>query len=166
MIPTIRPITNADTDAIIDLTVRTGMFKPYEIETLREVLDDYHAGNHEIGHRCDLSECDHQLIGYVYYAPAAMTERTWYIYWIAVEPTVQSRGLGRQLMGHVEAMIRREQARLLLIETSSTAHYEATRAFYTRLNYPLMATVEDYYADGDSMMIYGKRLMSRDPITE
>jgi len=33
------------------LTAGTGVFKPYEVTVLKEVLDDYHALNHEHGHR-------------------------------------------------------------------------------------------------------------------
>ena len=52
----LRPISPADTDALVDLTSGTGFFKPLEINALREVLDDYHATNAELGHRAFLWE--------------------------------------------------------------------------------------------------------------
>ena len=43
---------NADTMPLLSLAEGTGVFKPHEIQALREVLDDYHASNQELGHRC------------------------------------------------------------------------------------------------------------------
>ena len=37
-------------------------------------------------------EKDGRAIGFAYYAPTAMTDQTWYLYWIAVDRTVQARG--------------------------------------------------------------------------
>ncbi|MCE9532452.1 MAG: GNAT family N-acetyltransferase, partial [Planctomycetes bacterium] len=81
----LRPVTPGDTPALLLLTDGTGVFKPIEIETLRGVLDDYHATNHEEGHRAFLVEEAGKILGYVYYAPEEMTDRTWCVWWIAVD---------------------------------------------------------------------------------
>ena len=94
-------------------------------------------------------------------APAAMTDRTWYLWWIAVSPGCQGRGLGSQLLGHAEEAIRRAGGRVLFIETSSQLHYEPTRRFYRKHGYEVSGTLRDYYADGDHMVIFRKHL--RDP---
>ena len=47
-------------------------------------------------------EQDGRPIGFAYYAPAAMTDRTWYLYWIAVAKTIQARGLGSRLLHWAE----------------------------------------------------------------
>lgn len=154
----IRPIAPTDTDGLVELTAGTGFFKPMEVDTLREVLDDYHAGNADLGHRAFVSDEGGRLLGYVYHAPAAMTDRTWYIYWIAVAADHQGQGLGGRLLAHAEDDVRNLGGRLLLIETSSTSHYEPTRRFYLKHGYALAATVEDYYADGDGQVIFSKRL--------
>jgi ribosomal protein S18 acetylase RimI-like enzyme len=64
-----------------------------------------------------------------------MTDRTWYLYWIAVAKEGQSRGLGAEMLRAVEADIRRRDGRLFLIETSSLPHYEPTRRFYLAKGY-------------------------------
>ena len=48
--------------------------------------------------------------------------------------------------------------RILLIETSSLPHYEPTRAFYVKHGYLPDAVLHDYYADGDDMVVFRKRL--------
>ena len=76
----------------------TGVFKPLEIQALNEVLDDYHAQNHGLGHRSATFEQDGAVAGFAYVAPAAMTDRTWYLYWIAVHKQIQARGMGAALL--------------------------------------------------------------------
>jgi len=95
----IRPTVPDDTPALVALTEATGVFKPMEIEALREVLDDYHESNRAGGHRC-VTFADHgKIVGYAYYAPAAMTDRTWYLYWIAVGKHTQAKGVGENSCG-------------------------------------------------------------------
>jgi ribosomal protein S18 acetylase RimI-like enzyme len=89
-----------------------------------------------------------------------MTDRTWYLWWIAVDSTAQGRGLGSKLLAFVEADIRERNGRLLLVETATLPDYEPTRRFYIKHGYTLAATIQDYYADGDGMALFGKRLTS------
>ena len=85
----IRPTVPADTPALLALADGTGVFKPLEIQALNEVLDDYHAQNHGQGHRSATFEQDSSVAGFAYVAPAAMADRTWYLYWIAVRKQIQ-----------------------------------------------------------------------------
>ena len=153
-----RPTTPADTPALVALTDATGMFKPIEVIALREVLDDYHATNRAHGHRCITDEEAGTIRGYAYFAPAAMTEGTWYLYWIAIDKKLQGQGVGGAMLREVEDTIRREKGRHLLIETGSVPHYEPTRRFYLRHGYQQVAVIPDYYAVGDSMVIFRKVL--------
>lgn len=157
----IRDTVPADSALLIPLAEATGVFKRHEIEALREVLDDYHALNRAFGHRSVTCEQENRVIGFAYYAPAAMTDRTWYLYWIAVARESQACGIGSRLLGHAEAEVRRFGGRILLIETSSLPHYELTRRFYLKHGYEREAIVRDYYSDGDDMVVFRKRLPMR-----
>jgi ribosomal protein S18 acetylase RimI-like enzyme len=154
----IRPTQPADTPTLLKLAESTGVFKPMEITALQEVLDDYHDDAHTLGHRSVTSEEDGEINGFAYYAPAAMADRTWYLYWIAVSKSRQARGLGGRLLHEVEEAIRKENGRVLFIETSSLPHYELTRRFYLKHDYEQAAVLRDYYADGDDMVVFRKRL--------
>jgi ribosomal protein S18 acetylase RimI-like enzyme len=156
----IRPTRPDDTPALVALAEGTGVFKPHELVALREVLDDYHAVHHREGHRASTLERDGALAGFAYHAPASMTDRAWYLYWIAVDRRFQSLGLGAELLRHVEADIASRSGRLLLVETSSLPHYEPTRRFYLRRGYDLACTLPDFYADGDDLVIFRKRMDS------
>jgi ribosomal protein S18 acetylase RimI-like enzyme len=156
--PMIRPTTPADTPALLKLTEGTGVFKPHEVEALDEVLSDYHASAHALGHIAVTDERHGQIVGYAYYAPAAMTDRTWYLYWIAVTRDTQAKGVGSGLLRHAEDDIRRRGGRVLFIETSSLPHYDLTRKFYLKHGYEVTAVLKDYYSDGDDMVVFRKRL--------
>jgi ribosomal protein S18 acetylase RimI-like enzyme len=154
----IRPTIPSDTPILVALAQATGVFKPIEIEALQEVLDDYHDLMHQHGHRSITYEQNGQIIGFAYYAPTAMTDRCWHMYWIAVSKQTQARGVGGELLRYVEDDIRRERGRQLLIETSSLPHYELTRRFYLKHGYELACAQPDYYADGDDMVVFRKRM--------
>ncbi len=154
----IRPTEQGDTRVILALASRTGVFKPHEITALEEVLSDYHATNNKLDHRAITFEEHGEILGFAYYAPAAMADRTWYLYWIAVTKQTQARGIGTELMQFVEQDIRSHRGRILLVETSSLPYYDLTRKFYEKHQYKRDAVIEDFYADGDSMVIYSKRL--------
>jgi ribosomal protein S18 acetylase RimI-like enzyme len=157
----LRPVTEADTPAILALTAGTGFFKPVEVEALEGVLNDYFAGNRDdYGHRAFAWEEGGRILGYVYHAPEEMTDRTWYLWWIAVAADQQSRGLGGKLLAFVEDDVRGQGGRLLVAETSDTAQYEPTRRFYLRRGYTAAATIPDFYTDGDGMAIFTKRVIS------
>lgn len=154
----LRPTTPADTAALVALSEQTGYFKPHELSALREVLEDYHAANHEFGHVAQSWDDGSGPSGFVYFAPTAMTDQTWELWWIVVRPSEQGRGRGSRMLEAVEAMVGELGGRLLLIETSSTPLYEPTRQFYLRRGYVIAARIADFYADGDDKVIFWKKL--------
>jgi ribosomal protein S18 acetylase RimI-like enzyme len=158
----IRPAQPDDTPALMALTAGTGVFKPYEVEVLKDVLDDYHARDADSQHVAVVADDHGKLVGYAYYAPDVMTDRTWYLYWIAVSKDIQAKGVGSKIMRHVEEDIRKRNGRLLLLETSSMPHSELTRKFYAKQGYAVAAVIQDFYSDGDSMVIFRKRIVGED----
>lgn len=135
----------------------TGVFRPSEVAVALEVFDgamaqpgaDYHAlGAYD----------DDRLVGFTLYGPTPGTEATWDLYWIAVHPTTHRAGVGRRLMVAAEAAIREHGGGLVVVETSSRADYAPTRAFYERLAYEQAARIPGYYAPGDDLIVYTKRI--------
>ncbi len=135
------------------------MFKPIEIVALHEVLDDYHATNHADGHFAITSEDAGVIDGFAYYAPAEMTDAAWQLWWIVVRKDTQGRGVGGRLLRFVEDDIRaNHHGRVLFIETGSLPHYDPTRQFYLKQGYDQEAILRDFYAAGDSMVVFRKAL--------
>jgi ribosomal protein S18 acetylase RimI-like enzyme len=97
------------------------------------------------------------LVGYACWGPTPATDRTWDLYWIAVDTALQGAGIGTILLEEVERMLVGQHARMLVVETSSRSDYTATRAFYERRGYREAARVRDFYAPGDDRIIFVKR---------
>ncbi|MFO0879655.1 MAG: GNAT family N-acetyltransferase [Gemmataceae bacterium] len=152
-----------DTPALVALTDATGVFKPHEVEVLREVLDDYHGRAPDSEHVAMVAHESGHIVGYAYFAPDVMTDRTWYLYWIAVDRTVQGKGIGSGILRMVEEDVRGRHGRLMLIETSSLPHSELTRRFYLKQGYGITGIIRDFYSDGDDMVVFRKRLEGSDP---
>lgn len=153
----IRPTVPADTPLLIPMAEATGVFKPLEIKALKEVLDDYHATNQSLGHRAVCHEREGSVVGFAYYAPAAMTDRTWYLWWIFVGKACQAGGIGSELLRFAEEEISRSRGRMLLVETSSLPHYDLTRRFYLKHGYERATVLADFYGEGDDMVVFRKR---------
>ena len=156
----LRPTSPADTDALVALTDATGFFKPHEVETLRAVLDNYHAESQSLGLVCRTWDEDGSPAGFVYYAPVEMTDRTWELWWIVVDKARQGRGLGGRLLAAAEDDVRELGGRALFLDTSSQPLYEPTRRFYLRYGYRLVAQLPDFYTDGDDKVVFAKRLLA------
>ena len=155
----IRPTTADDAERLVELAAATGMFKRIEIQALGEVFADYFAADRDqAGHRCVTCDEDGQLLGFTYYAPAAMTDRAWYLYWIAIRKDVQARGIGTRLLRHLEDDIRSRRGRVIFVETGSVPHYHLTRKFYLKNGYEQHALLKDFYAAGDSMVVFRKEM--------
>ena len=120
----IRPIKPSDTPTLVAMAHGTEAFKPIEIQALQEVLDDYHAQNAAGGHRAVALETNGAVTGFAYFAEAAMTDRTWSLWWIVVDRALQARGVGGELLQYAEAAVRAAAGRHLLIETSSLPKYQ------------------------------------------
>ena len=103
-----------------------------------------------------------RLIGYSCVGPTPATDGTFDLYWLAVDPAAQGKGVGRALVREVERDLRSRGARLLLVETSSRPDYENTRAFYARCGYTEAARIKDFYAPADDRIMLTTRLTTRE----
>ena len=104
---------------------------------------------------------DGDLAGYVCYGPTPGTDRTFDLYWIAVHPAAQGTGSGTLLLSEVERRLTDDDARMLVVETSSRSDYGAARGFYARRGYVEAARVRDFYAPADDRIMYVKRFHGR-----
>lgn len=136
----------------------TGVFREAEIEVGMEVLDAYYRNPDRDYTALGAFAREDVLLGYVCYGPTPATEGTFDLYWIAVSPAAQGRGVGTRLLQEVERRLARQHARLVIIETSGTPPYAPTRAFYQARGYQEVARVPDFYSDGDDRVILARRM--------
>jgi ribosomal protein S18 acetylase RimI-like enzyme len=146
-----------DRARVLAIVEGTGVFRPDETAIALEVFDAAVAAPGRDYWPVGAYQHD-RLVGFAICGPVPCTLATWDLYWIAVEPAIHGAGIGRQLMAHCEATIRAEGGRLVVVETSSRADYGPTRAFYLRVGYREAATIPEYYAPGDALVVYTKLL--------
>jgi ribosomal protein S18 acetylase RimI-like enzyme len=105
---------------------------------------------------------EERLVGYACFGATPATDGTYDLYWLAVDPAVQGRGIGRALVRDVEEKLIARGGRLLVVETSSRPDYAGTRRFYARSGYAEAARVRDFYAPADDRILLTTRLTTRD----
>lgn len=96
--------------------------------------------------------------GLAYAAPERLTDGTWNLLLLAVDPARQGQGLGRRLVLAVEAALGEKGARLLLVETSGVPEFAGQRRFYRKLGFRREARIRDYYQAGDDKVVFVKPL--------
>ena len=151
-------LRSGDVETIRSLVAQTQVFSRAELEIAVEVATaGLHSGEAS-GYRFFLAEEAGRLAGFTAFGPIPATAASWDLYWIAVDPTGQRRGLGGRLLAASEARAAEQGCRRLYVDTSGRADYAPARAFYERHGYRREATLEDFYAPGDAKVIYLREL--------
>lgn len=151
--------TEKDGPQIHAINAITSVFSQEEVECVDKLWEEYRAqGSERSGYYFIVDKEDDRVLGYACYGPRALTDRTYDLYWIAVDPNARRGGVGRALLAATEELICELGGRLLIVETSGLLKYEPTRAFYLATGYTLEATLKDFYKDGDDLVIFTKRL--------
>ncbi len=157
-----RPATAADATAVRDIAVATGLFQPDELDDFDAMYSGY----------CDGSLADHTwlvaeadgvgILGAAYYAPEPFSDRVWNLYFLGVQPAHHGEGIGGLLVEIVEHALRAagpQRARVLIVETSSTDGFEATRGFYRQRGFDQEARIRQFYGPHDDKVVFWKSLV-------
>lgn len=161
--PTLREtLRRSDVDAIGTLVDRTGVFSEQEIAIARELAEENLSKGAEVsGYHFLIADGAHGIQGYSCFGPIPGTDRRFDLYWIAVHPQHRRVGLGQRLLAATEAAALKLDGVILFAETSTRAPYAPAHRFYDSCGFQRVAEVSDWYADGDGLAIYGKRLESK-----
>ena len=159
----IRPATIADRPRIQEILTATARFTRQEIGWAMELvdlaLDHPEHDEYEIHVFEEPDSGRHRLIqGYVCFGPTPFTDGVFDLYWIAVDPKQQGQGFGQMLLKFVENEVRRQNGRMLLIETSSKQSYAPTLRFYQRAGYSEISRIKDFYRIEDDKVVFSKVL--------
>ena len=152
----IQPLAKAHRAPIEALLRASTNFTAEEMETAIELIDEALAGDPE--YIVNVLANDGHIAGYECHGPTPLTEGTYDLYWIVVEPRAQRRGFGKLLLRAAEEDIVRRGGRLLIIETSSQPSYAPTVQFYKRSGYTLEARIHNFYRQGDDKLVLTKAL--------
>jgi GNAT superfamily N-acetyltransferase len=88
-----------------------------------------------------------------------MTQATFGLYWIAVDPRYHAQGIGSRLLEFLEKGIKGGKGRLILVDTSSIAEYDKKQKFYFQKGFQQVARVRDHYWPGNDHIGFCKKLV-------
>jgi len=164
----IRSLKREDTDSVLALIRATGNFNESEVEIAKELIDIYVEQPEQKDYFAFVAETltDHQgpvVSGFLLLGPTPATTGTFDMYWIAVDPKFQGKGIAQALDRFADEFVLERGGYWLIAETSGQPSYQRTRAFYEKQGYRILAEIPDYYKPFDALIIYGKRLGQQSP---
>jgi ribosomal protein S18 acetylase RimI-like enzyme len=173
-----RPLAPEHRPLLVDLLGALPTFSDDERAVALEVIDTQLARPEVDGYRFVLSffeppngDGPSRLAGYICYGRTPMTQSTYDLYWIATSPEFARWGVARGLVASMESDIAREGGGIVRVETGSRDGYDTAIQFYDALGFARTARIEDFYAPGDDLIIFTKRIrpdsaVSSRPATE
>jgi ribosomal protein S18 acetylase RimI-like enzyme len=154
----LRPIQPSDLEPLSRLLRRIEQFKAEEVQVAEELIEASIRDPEGSGYETIVAVTDTDMAGYICFGPTPMTRATWDLYWVAVSPEVQGQGLGKRLYAAFADAIRQKGGQQVRIETSSQESYAATGGFYERLGFSIDGKLRDFYADGDDLLIFYRKI--------
>ncbi len=156
----IRKLERSDREEIKRILEETHHFNEDEIKVATELIDVYLNDEKQKDYSIYVKEDENskKAAGYICYGKRPLTDRTYDLYWIAVDPGIHGKGTGSLLVKHMESDLRSAGGNLILIETSGKAEYENERRFYLKNGYEVQTIIKDFYRGDDDLFIYRKYL--------
>lgn len=152
----IRKLKPGDTKTIKAILNNIDVFNDEEVFVAMELVNAAAADLDQTDYNVFVFEEEGKVIGYHCTGKRPLTDAVYDLYWIVTDPKHKNKGIGKTLLEHAEQFVLKLNGRWLLIETSSKASYEGTRNFYLRNNYSIISEINDFYAPGDKLIIFGK----------
>jgi ribosomal protein S18 acetylase RimI-like enzyme len=138
------------------ITTNTHIFNQNEQDCVLDQWHDYIDKGSRSSYTFLVYRKEDHVLGYACYGPHALAQGTYDLYWIAVDPASQGKGIGQALLTKVEQHVADQGGRMMVIETSSGGGYRAARRFYQHNGYRRVTRIPDFYAPGDDLLIYYK----------
>ena len=148
----------SDPAAVRELVTATGVFSGTEVGWAVEIVETALNQGAAAGYNFLFADGPGGLEGFTCFGPIDGTDNRFDLYWIAVSPRAQGKGIGKRLLGETVAAARAADATHMFIDTSTRTDYGAARKLYESLGFTLMGTLVDFYSDGDSKAFFGRKL--------
>jgi len=156
----IRELLKNDREQIQRILTETKHFNEEEIKIAVELIDIYLNDANQKDYIIYVYESGDlkTAAGYICYGKRPLTDWTYDLYWIAVDPNIHGKGIGSALVKHMEKDLKTQGGKIVLIETSGKAEYENEHRFYVKNGYEVQTIIKDFYRSGDDLYVYRKYL--------
>lgn len=149
-------VMDRDENRVRDMVAATGFFHDDEVNVAAELVHERRQKGPESGYEFVMADQYGRLAGYACFGLIPCTRTSYDLYWIAVQPEYQGRGLGRMILMEAERRIKAAGGLRVYVDTSQRGQYASTRAFYENMGYHLETVLVDFYEPGDGKAIYCK----------
>lgn len=157
-----RPLHAGDRPLIADLLGKLDAFTEDERAVALELVDhrlgDPASDDYRFILSLSVDEGAERLAGYLCYGRTPMTQSTYDLYWLGTSPDFARMGVARGLVASLEGELAREGGGLIRVETGSREGHGAAVHFYDAVGFARTATIVDFYAPGDDLIIFTKRV--------
>lgn len=155
----IRPLISKDREGLQRMVIETGVFTDEEVGVAVELIDIVLGNESQKDYRivCAVDAQD-QALGYICYGPVPMTQGTFDLYWIVIDPKAQGQKIGSGLLDYLEEEVKGMRGRMILADTSSIPSYEKANGFYLKRGFQEVARIADYYWEGNDRITYCKKI--------
>lgn len=151
----VREFDLVDLDAIEALLESLDVFTEDERDEALMLIEDSVYLDSE--YETLVAEEDDAVIGFIVFSRTPMTQDTFDLNWIATDPAMLRRGVGKALLG---AMIDAIGHGLVRVETGTRHGHEPAIAFYRANGFDEMPPVHDFYGPGDDLITFFRRYFS------
>lgn len=151
----IRKVIASDVEALKKVLDSSGLFPS---EYLKEMISEYLSNPASDEIWFTYLE-DSQPVGFGYCIPEKLTDGTYNLLAIAVNKLSQGNGIGSKMLKYLENELKKQQKRILIVDTSSSEDFVLTRSFYLKAGYTNVATIKDFWKDGEDKVTFYKRLL-------
>lgn len=150
----IRPVVKTDLEALKNVLDSCKLFPS---EYLGEMIADYFENpeTQDIWFTCTINDVP---IAIGYCVPEKLTKGTYNLLAIGVSRDAQRKGIATDLMHYIEEVLKRQEARVLIVETSSDDAQTGARKLYERLGYTQMAVIKDFWDEDEDKIVFWKKL--------
>lgn len=149
----VRAMVRDDLSSLVPVLDGTGLFPAHLLADMAEPFL-----NGSAPHVWLVASLAGRVQGFAYCEPERATDGTFNLLAIAVAPEHQGKGLGSALVATLEARLRADAARVLIVETSALEDYADTWAFYLARGFNEEARIRDFYSEGEHKIVFWKHL--------
>jgi len=154
----VRSAAPSDRTAIADVLLHSGVFGRSDADCVDEMFAESWLHPRPDAYRWLIAAEDGAVRGFACYGQESLTKHTWDLFWICLHADARGRGFGRMLIGEAVHQAAAAGGKVMVIYTSSSAAYAPARKLYTAAGFTPTSEVPDYYADGDNLLIFWRRL--------
>lgn len=152
-----RKLKQDDRPLLEDLLRRVPNFNDSDFDVAMELIDIAVNFPAQTDYHIFVYEYENKILGYHCTGRRPLTDAVFDLYWIVADQASPVKGVGSKLLEHAESFVKEQKGRWLLAETTSKKSYDKTRRFYEKNGYKTIACIDDFYSEGEGLIIYGKK---------